>query len=395
MKTSKLKYFVFGLVAVILMSFTALSLTGCLLEEEEEGYGTYNNLLYEYTATTVTITGYTGSGGALTIPSTIDGKPVTTIGDYAFHYKKLTSVTIPNSVITIGGNAFFGNQLTSVTIPNSVTTVGGGAFSENKLTSVTIGNSVTTIGGSAFAGDYADTSNQLTSVTIPNSVTTIGERAFAYNQLTSVTIPNSVTTIGKSAFFSNQLTSVTIGNSVTTIGESAFYINQLTSVTIPNSVTTIGESAFYINQLTSVTIGANVTLEEGYNGSFPGNFVSVYNNGGKQAGTYTRDSSYNWSKGGGGGEPGTGTHDIDSSLYGTWSTSNNSLTVTFSADGVTWGGTLGTALNHDDAVWTAKDGAIKYTWNGTTTTAYNYTIEGGNLKLSDTSGLTTLTLTKQ
>jgi hypothetical protein len=93
--------------------------------------------------------------------------------------------------------------------------------------------------------------------------------------------------------------------------------------------------------------------------------------------------------------PAGGTHDIDSSLYGTWSTSNNSLTVTFSADGVTWGGTLGTALNHDDAVWTAKDGAIKYTWNGTTTTAYNYTIEGGNLKLSDVNGLTTLTLTKQ
>jgi uncharacterized protein YndB with AHSA1/START domain len=35
MKTSKLKYFVFGLVAVILAAFVALSLTGCLPEEED------------------------------------------------------------------------------------------------------------------------------------------------------------------------------------------------------------------------------------------------------------------------------------------------------------------------------------------------------------------------
>ena len=294
MKTSKIRYLVFGLIAVILAAFVTLSLTGC--PPGEEGSGTYGDFEYDYTATEVTITGYTGPGGAVTIPSTIDGKPVTAIRNSAFSRNKLTSVTIPDSVITI----------------------------ENY------------------------------------------------------------------AFYNNQLTSVTIGNSVTSIGYWAFADNQLTSVTIPNSVITIENGAF--RELTSVTIGANVTLDD-Y--SFPNSFASVYNNGGKQAGTYTY-SNYSWSKSGGSGGGGTGTHDIDSTLYGTWSTGNNNvLTVTFSADGVTWGGTLGTALNHDDAVWTAKDGAIKYTWNGTTTTAYNYTIEGGNLKLSDTSGLTTLTLTKQ
>jgi hypothetical protein len=321
------------------------------------GSGTYGDFEYNYGATTVTITGYTGNGGAVNIPSTIDGKPVVSIGNSAFSYYDnttykykgtgLTIVTTPNSLTTIGGNAFSGNQLTSVTIPNSVTTIGGGAFaynqltsvtipnsvttignyafSDNQLTSVTIGNSVTTIGDSAFdynqltsvtipnsvttienwafsdnqltsvtignsvttIGNYAFSDNQLTSVTIPNSVTTIGNWAFSDNQLTSVTIPNSVTTIGGGAFQFNQLTSVTIGNSVTTIVGLVFQSNQLTSVTIPNSVTTIGGGAFTFNQLTSVTIGANVQLStDNSYPSFPGNFDTVYNNGGELAGTY-------------------------------------------------------------------------------------------------------------
>ncbi|MGA2660912.1 MAG: hypothetical protein ABSH34_25800, partial [Verrucomicrobiota bacterium] len=40
---------------------------------------------FNYTNTngTITITKYTGSGGAVTIPSTIDGLPVTSIGSHA------------------------------------------------------------------------------------------------------------------------------------------------------------------------------------------------------------------------------------------------------------------------------------------------------------------------
>jgi hypothetical protein len=41
---------------------------------------------FQYTAANgeVTITGYTGQGGAVIIPGTIGGKPVTGIGDRAF-----------------------------------------------------------------------------------------------------------------------------------------------------------------------------------------------------------------------------------------------------------------------------------------------------------------------
>jgi len=80
----------------------------------------------------ITITGYTGSGGDVTIPSTIDGLPVIGIGPWAFN-----------------GDT----GLISVTIPNNITSIEFGAFSScSNLISVSIGNSVTSIGRQAFSG---------------------------------------------------------------------------------------------------------------------------------------------------------------------------------------------------------------------------------------------------
>ena len=55
----------------------------------------------------ITITGYTGPSGAATIPGTINGLAVTSIGPGAFAYNSgLTSIFIPSSVTTIGDDAF-------------------------------------------------------------------------------------------------------------------------------------------------------------------------------------------------------------------------------------------------------------------------------------------------
>ncbi len=68
----------------------------------------------------VTLTAYAGSGGAVEIPRSVDGLPVTKIGSWAFSYRKLMSVTIPDSVTQIGEDAFKGcSDLTPMPFMNS------------------------------------------------------------------------------------------------------------------------------------------------------------------------------------------------------------------------------------------------------------------------------------
>jgi len=160
-----------------------------------------NSIKYKITGDEVAITDYdTEAWGALTIPATIEGNPVTSIWRDAFNScHGLTSITIPDGVTSIGRRAFdlcYG--LTIITIPDSVTSIGGWAFSSClSLTSITIGDSVTSIGKWAFS-----VCSSLTSITIPDSVTSIGDSAFfGCRSLTSVTIGDSVTSIESGAFY--------------------------------------------------------------------------------------------------------------------------------------------------------------------------------------------------
>ena len=208
----------------------------------------------------LTITGYTGSAGAVNIPSAINFLPVTSIAYRAFFTNgSLTSVTIPNSVTNIGDAAFqFCTNLTSVTISTNIPSIGTNLFySCTSLTNVTIPERVTSIGYEAFWN-----CTSLTSVTIPNSVTNIGDAAFQFcTNLTSVTIGSSVTSAENAFGYCTSLISVTISNGITTIADSMFLnCTSLTNVSIPNSVTNIGPGAFYYcTNLTSVTIGSSVT----------------------------------------------------------------------------------------------------------------------------------------
>jgi hypothetical protein len=104
----------------------------------------------------ITIAGYTGSGGAVVIPSTVGGLPVTTIGDGAFNgCTNLASVTIGPNVTSIGGYAFAScSQLTTVMIGSSVTSLGIGAFAScPSLTRIYFPGAPPNLGPGAFNND--------------------------------------------------------------------------------------------------------------------------------------------------------------------------------------------------------------------------------------------------
>jgi hypothetical protein len=170
---------------------------------------------YATNANGITITGYTGSGGAVTISNFVTG-----IGYQAFFEStNLNSIMIPVSVTNIGDYAFcYCGWLSNATIGSGVTSIGVCAFKQSALTSITIPGGVTNIGSNAFWECFF-----LTNATICKGVTSIGNEAFECSGLTSVTIPEGVTNIGEEAFEQcGYLTSITIPSSVSTIGYFAF-----------------------------------------------------------------------------------------------------------------------------------------------------------------------------
>ncbi len=254
-----------SLVLTVLLIVGMLPLTTIAInvdgESPDEEYTEYTEGYYTYKVTDgkATITGCDKTiSGNISIPSTLGGYNVTSIGNNAFSdCVSLTSVTIPDSVTNIDGWAFHScSSLTSVEIPNSVTNIGEHAFQNcYDLTSLEIPNGITTINSYAF-----HTCRSLTEITIPDSVTIIGYHSFyACGSLVSVKLSNKLTSIDKSAFRRcYDLASIVIPKSVTSIGGNAFYdcsnlktVYNLSELDIVKGKTTNGYVAYYADYVIS------------------------------------------------------------------------------------------------------------------------------------------------
>lgn len=201
---------------------------------------------YNEEAKTYTVTGYTGTATEVRIPwyyadDTHGIASVDAIADSAFYDKPITQIDVGN-VTSIGEMAFEFTNLTSVTLPNSVKSIGGFVFAYClELTSVVLSDNIETLPSSMIY-----TSN-VQSLTLPSNLKTLKYEALSGTQLEHIVLPDSVTMIADRAFAQNvSLKSITFGKGVTKLGDNTFfYCPALTEIIFSAPIVEATSKAFY------------------------------------------------------------------------------------------------------------------------------------------------------
>lgn len=218
-------------------------------------YKKYGDYLYYYlnnNDTEITIVDCDDlATGEITVPSEIEGLPVTWICDIAFsECKNITKIVIPEGVKWIGENTFYNcNSLNEIIIPTTVELIGRGAFYGTAYynNASNWNNGFLCIGNNLIEADKAISG----SCEIPSHINTIASYAFEdCTNLTEITIPENVKNIGENTFYHcNNLTTVNFNAAECSImGTSNHPVfntcRNLTSVNIGNNVTEIPDNAF-------------------------------------------------------------------------------------------------------------------------------------------------------
>ncbi len=306
----------FMLKRFLAMTMVLVFLLGCLSACGDNGEVKGNtDYIYEVTDEGIILLYYKGPGGAVAIPSEIEGKPVVEIAPECFLRRgNVTSVAIPSTVKAIGSYAFRTcSYLETIVIPSSVEDIGVHAFDDTtwyknaKEEFVIVGDgvlikyngtsSVINIPENVKAISCALGSEEIdvTDIKIPDGIKYISGNAFVRTSwrlsLTDefvtvgdgilikysgeggdVVIPDNVKSISGAFYDSSRVTSVTVPDSVTRIESYSFACTAgfgaetvllkksiLESVTIPDSVNYIGAAAFFnCCKLKDVSIPASV-----------------------------------------------------------------------------------------------------------------------------------------
>lgn len=266
---------------------------------------------FEYTdhGTYIELTDYTGASSDLSIPETINGKPVTKLGTSLFRDNtSLTNIFVPFNIQSIETSSFYRcRNLISIGVAgenSSYCSVGGALFNKSRTIIIhypenKAGSTYEVPAGVTTIGDYAFYScNNLIRAILPDSLTHIGFRGFQLcASLSEINFPPNLESIDNVAFASTDLEDVIIPASVSFIHDNAFtsceeirsytvaeenlvyssdngilYNKDKTSLLrvpprsysgsfiIPEGVTRIEVKAFeYCSALTSVTVPEGVT----------------------------------------------------------------------------------------------------------------------------------------
>ena len=222
---------------------------------------------------------YEGAAAKVSIPATVEGRPVAAIGSGAFADRAgVRSVAIPAGVVSIEDKAFaYCSDLVRVELGAGVAEIGPWAFrgcrqlaeiavDKDNLNyrvangalvdrrtatlvlapprtagSFTVPADVVAIGSEAFAGCAL-----LTNVVLPDGLAEIGAWAFDSSGLKSIRLPDGVTNLGEGAFSGcAALATGEGGAGLNEIGRRAFERAGLTAFAMSNGVERLGKWTFY------------------------------------------------------------------------------------------------------------------------------------------------------
>lgn len=273
----------------------------------KDGYDTVYLYYVENEAGGITITEVShGSGAAvaagvvpgsldLIIPDTINGKPVTAIGDAAFKdaFWALNVLKLPDTIKSIGMMAFDRCYISGIKLSRDLTSIAPDAFGGNQLSEFEIpaeNKNFSTVDGVLYDGGKSKlicypAKKADSTYTISSGVATIGAFAFDYSEnLSELNIPASVTAIGEySEYYGYHVPALGYNEKLTAIDVAAGNPNfssvdgvlfngdktkliyypqakETADYKIPDGVTSIEGDAFkYCEGLSSISIPASVT----------------------------------------------------------------------------------------------------------------------------------------
>ena len=250
-----------GILAVF-MAVTFCFLWGKMNVHAEENI--YNGFYYETKEDgTIKITGYDTeqidvSDGIFTIPSQIEGKDVTEIGDYAFgdyeFNSEIIQIKMPENLKVIRSHAFwYFHKVENLEIPDSVTTLEHSSFYQfESIKKINLPASLEKYEGNAFfeysvkvEGFAISDSNKnyavkdgilytkdykklvavpcgKTDIEYPEELTSIGEYAFADNSGETIKLPETVTEIERLAFYSADVEKIYLSSNLKEVDDEAF-----------------------------------------------------------------------------------------------------------------------------------------------------------------------------
>lgn len=191
-----------------------ISLTGFSISQDNQDFAVVDGVLFSKDMTTLIRYPAGRQAERYTIP-----EGVITLADYAFADAALGTIIIPASTTTLGYSVFEGSKITSQTLPDTVLTLGSYVFDNcAEMTQVTLPSHLTALPSGMFTSCV-----NLRSVKLPENLKHIGAQAFMYSGLESIVLPAGMTNVDNYAFYyCPYFKAAEIPGSVTNIASNAF-----------------------------------------------------------------------------------------------------------------------------------------------------------------------------